>query len=103
MNPHAAATPDDAEMSILSGCEPFLISKTSLPLTARSGLIESSKSSALGALSSTRVIKSAIACVEDEETGGFGHRMTVSIAQDSMNGGTFTLSRNNVVYTIKLF
>jgi hypothetical protein len=45
--------------------------------------IESSKSWAVVALSSTRVIKSAIACVEDAETGGFGHRITVSIAHDS--------------------
>jgi hypothetical protein len=85
LNPHAAATPDDAEMSTVSGCEPFLSSKTSLPLTAKSGLIETSKRSALGALSSTRAIKLRIAFVEDEVTGGFGHRMTLSIAEDSMN------------------
>jgi hypothetical protein len=83
LNPHAAATPDDAEMNILPGCEPFLSSKTSLPFTDRLEFIESSKSWAVVALSSTRVIKSAIACVEDAETGGFGHRITVSIAHDS--------------------
>ncbi len=83
MNPHAAATPDDAEISIEPGVEPFNSSKTSLPLNARSGLIESWKSWAVGAPSSTREIKSAIACADDEDTTGFGHRMGLWIAEDS--------------------
>ncbi len=80
MNPHAAATPDDAEISIEPGVEPFKSSKTSLPLIARSEVISTWKSLAVGALSSTREIKSAIACVEDAETAGFGHRMTLRVA-----------------------
>ncbi len=75
MNPHAAATPDDAEISIEPGVEPFESSKTSLPLSARWASIETWKSWAVGAPSSTREIKSAIACVEDAETTGLGHWM----------------------------
>ncbi len=84
MNPHAAATPDDAEMSIEPGAEPLDSWNTSLPLTSRSGLMVSWKSSAVEAPSSTREIKSAIACVDDEEEGGFGHRMILSTAKVSL-------------------
>ncbi len=73
MNPHAAATPDDPVISTVSGCEPFLISKVSFPLTAKLGLIATSKRSALGALSSTRAINLRIACGVTEVTAGFGH------------------------------
>jgi hypothetical protein len=55
-----------------------------LPLTSRSGLMVSWKSSAVEAPSSTREIKSAIACVDDEEEGGFGHRMILSTAKVSL-------------------
>ncbi len=85
MNPHAAATPDDAEISIEPCVEPFKSSKTSLPLTARSALIWTWKSLAVGALSSTREIKSAIACVEVAETAGFGHWIVLPTAKDSVN------------------
>jgi hypothetical protein len=56
-----------------------------LPLIARSGLISTWKSLAVGASSSTREIKSEIAWVEDGETTGFGHRIVLPVAEDSVN------------------
>jgi hypothetical protein len=51
-------------------------------LTAKSALIEIRNRLAHGAPSSTREIKSEIACVGDEEAAGFGHWIALAIASD---------------------
>jgi hypothetical protein len=53
-----------------------------LPFTAKSALIETRKRVAAGAPSSTREIKSEIACAEDAEAIGLGHWITFATTLD---------------------